>query len=639
MKLAFNNSPVIASENVVSSKMGVDIQNVDLLTMYLRDKIYSDKVLAVVREYTANAIDEHRKFNIDKHVDVKLFKQDGAWIWSVRDYAQGLNEHDIRNVFGSYGSSKKRDSNEQIGGFGIGSCAGFSYTDTFYVTSYFEGVKTYYACVLSAGDSGISIGEIFKVSEEPTDESGLEVSLDVTKNNYAFFEKTSQFVRNFTNDILIKFENEYDTTNPIIIPHSPENSIQLDEYKLTAYEKLDNHYSYSNNSVIYIRMGGVIYTSKTVPGVVFKDKYVVVDVPIGKLTLPISRENIEDTPANTRVIEDIYKKIQEQMKKERETLPLPKLVDIISAKNIYDMSRQCSVTDWFQFDFHKAFPETQSILHYFSNSFYQEVPKDANGKQTIYVFPNIDKITSWKQRLWNHLTQDPNFCQKYIHVTGTLEQWEKEQNENKKVDYSDIIFVDIKKMKLPQLPKGNNTYSGSYVVYRDNDNLGYKTPDEMEAYVAKFAPLENWLDNVKSFNDLHLRTIGLVSDWGTQRGFYTVNSKKMFEAMLAKGWVSPECPAYKDKRVELEEKKRIAQLKSTAHQRVKDNFLYVELHPLVISKIAKESDEKSLNKLKEIKNKIMQENSTRGRLLCIMDSHYYGTKIERKDLRKLLKLK
>jgi HSP90 family molecular chaperone len=158
MKLNLMSKRTISSEGLLHTKMGVDEESADILTYYLRDKIYTNKILAPVREYICNAIDAHVEFGIDKDVEVKFGNLTGTWVWSVRDFGLGLDEDDIRNVFGKYGKSSKRDTEKQVGAFGVGAMSGFSYTDTFYVTSFHKGTKTSYICTLGAGDFGVSVG-------------------------------------------------------------------------------------------------------------------------------------------------------------------------------------------------------------------------------------------------------------------------------------------------------------------------------------------------------------------------------------------------------------------------------------------------------------------------------------------------
>ena len=98
MKTATKQTPVIASEELTGSLMGMDAKGMDMATYFFRDKIYSDKIMAVVREYVCNAIDEHKKFGIDKPVEYGI--KDGKFF--VRDFANGLSEDGVRKIFGMY---------------------------------------------------------------------------------------------------------------------------------------------------------------------------------------------------------------------------------------------------------------------------------------------------------------------------------------------------------------------------------------------------------------------------------------------------------------------------------------------------------------------------------------------------------
>jgi hypothetical protein len=299
--------------------MGMSAKGMDIAAYFLRDKIYNDKILACVREYICNAVDEHKKYEIDRPVVVAIKTVKNTKTWSVRDYAKGLDEHGVRNIFGMYFESTKNHSNEYVGGFGIGSKAAHSYTDTFYINSYYNGVCSVYACVLGGGDKGVPIGEIFKISEEPTNESGIEISFEVSdSDSYSFRNTTSKFVKNLHHDTKIEFLSDNSET---VVPDSPIHSVKLGEYGMHQYKKSHQDYDYNH---IYIRMGGVVYKKIPVRFCTFNNENIyVVDVPIGKLSIPISRESIEDTPNNQKVINDIVSHI-ETFKNEQISKIVPK---------------------------------------------------------------------------------------------------------------------------------------------------------------------------------------------------------------------------------------------------------------------------------------------------------------------------
>ena len=98
------------------------------------DKVYSHKERAVIRELSCNAHDSHIlagttdvPFNV--HLPTQLEPD-----FTIRDYGTGLTDSEIRNIFAGIGISTKRDSNEVIGCFGIGSLSPYSLTDSFIVT-------------------------------------------------------------------------------------------------------------------------------------------------------------------------------------------------------------------------------------------------------------------------------------------------------------------------------------------------------------------------------------------------------------------------------------------------------------------------------------------------------------------------
>ena len=147
----------------------------------LRDGIYSDKPLAVVREYWANAHDEHVKMGKpDLPVDITLPTYMQPY-FKIRDYGKGLSPKEVRDIFITYGESTKTQSDDYIGALGIGCKSAFSYTKTFQVTSFFEGKAHVYSCYIDESEMG-KIAEIS--SNKSSLPNGVEVSIPV--NTYEF---------------------------------------------------------------------------------------------------------------------------------------------------------------------------------------------------------------------------------------------------------------------------------------------------------------------------------------------------------------------------------------------------------------------------------------------------------------------
>lgn len=626
MKLNFKNSPTITSDDMEVSKMGLAEESAELFQYYLRSKIYSDKILAPIREYCSNALDENIKYNVDKPVEVKIENVNGQYIWSCRDHAKGLSESDIRNVFCMYGRSTKREDNTQQGSFGLGSKSFMAYTDSFYITSHFEGIKTQYACMLSAGNGGVPVGEIYKVSEEPTSESGIEVSADITKNYYDFDRKTIQFVNNFLPDANIIYTNPkhsdtYKPSQPLLTKKSGDYSVHLYD------SNFDGSY---NTSYVAIRMGGVVYRMVSDIRTINCNGKIVVDVPIGKLTIPISREDIEDTPSNRKVLDEISAIIEGIKKEDAAKIVVPAFGDSVLSEeynSTYD-------GEWFQYSFSSVFPDTWNLkrkLEYIHTGYNHNI---IGGKYTIYQIPNIKSYKSWVKRL-------DAFVAKLFPNTQII--WMKKPAQDivstDTLDLSDINFVDVKKLGIPKLPKQAG-YT-EYLMYFNGFKKGTYTAEGLDEYVTDklFGDdgiSDGWEKNIDSTSKLRSRVVGLKDDYGLSTNFWVCNSKKMYDQLLELGWFNPTSPEYIARIKELQDIERAKQDMDNAEYRVK-SALFRLTNPSKRTILAIGKDPKKLSRLEKIKNDLMGENSFRGRVLKSMDN--YNSKVTREDLRKLLTMK
>jgi len=100
----------------------------------------------------------------------------------VRDFGKGLCEEDVVTLFTTYFESTKDQRFDQIGAFGLGSKSPFAYTDSFNVTSLFEGKSMSF--MLFKDEDGVP--SIMKLSEEETDLStGLEVSISIRQADFS----------------------------------------------------------------------------------------------------------------------------------------------------------------------------------------------------------------------------------------------------------------------------------------------------------------------------------------------------------------------------------------------------------------------------------------------------------------------
>lgn len=183
----------------------VAIGDVAFILDMFADKVYSNKERAVIRELSCNAHDSHVMAGTTEiPFDVHLPTQLEPW-FSLRDYGTGLEDDDIANVYGAIGVSTKRDSNEVIGCFGIGSLSPYSMCDSFTVKSYRNGTVRTYQCMRDDKRQPKVIPLGVASTDEP---NGLEVKLTVN-GKVSQFETEAENVFLFWEGTLPNINNQH----------------------------------------------------------------------------------------------------------------------------------------------------------------------------------------------------------------------------------------------------------------------------------------------------------------------------------------------------------------------------------------------------------------------------------------------
>jgi hypothetical protein len=189
--MILSNAPV--NEAVLSNVGEIGefrIRNSAKAFSILSSGLYANKIRAVVRELSCNAVDSHAAAgNISTPFDVHLPNSLEPY-FSIRDYGTGLSHEQVTNIYTTYFESTKTNSNAFIGALGLGSKSPFSYTDNFTVTAIQNGRKGIYTAFIN--DSGVP--SIAQMMEEATDEpAGVEVKFSV--NDRYDFDKFRQEAR------------------------------------------------------------------------------------------------------------------------------------------------------------------------------------------------------------------------------------------------------------------------------------------------------------------------------------------------------------------------------------------------------------------------------------------------------------
>lgn len=179
----------------VSSEKAFSIKTTAKAFDILSSGLYTDPILAIVRELSCNAWDAHvAAGNINTPFEIHLPNSLEPW-FHVRDFGTGLSDEDVMQLYTTYFDSTKSDSNSFIGALGLGSKSPFSYTKAFEVVSRFNNVRRTYSAFINE----YGVPSIARLGETNTDEhNGLEVRITIERKDWnTFAEKTTRALRWF----------------------------------------------------------------------------------------------------------------------------------------------------------------------------------------------------------------------------------------------------------------------------------------------------------------------------------------------------------------------------------------------------------------------------------------------------------
>ena len=264
----------------------------------LSSDLYTNKIRAVVRELITNMIDAHAlNENPEKFIIQVPGRLDPRFV--CRDFGPGMSDFDIQGddnspgLYNSYFSSSKAESNDFIGGFGLGSKSPFSYTDTFSITSYHKGEIRGYVAYMD-GD-GPQIKPTFVKEMGPDDKTGIEIVVPVEEKDFRNFAyEVSYIMRPFKDLAIINgLDREID--------YFPD----FDDYYGVNPERY-----WPDRGGLYAIYGGIVYP---IDGVIrdrnwlsIRNEVNYIKFPMGSLDIAPSREALSlDDRTRKNIIERV----------------------------------------------------------------------------------------------------------------------------------------------------------------------------------------------------------------------------------------------------------------------------------------------------------------------------------------------
>lgn len=277
-------------------KTSIDPKNLEFITTLLSSNLYSSPEQSFIREIVSNAWDSHVEAGT---TNVPVIIQFGGNRYNrtitIRDYGTGLSPERFKEVYCNIGSSTKRDSNEFIGGFGIGKYSSLACSNTVYITSYYNGLAYYYIMIKSGNSITTNLTNTIPTSER----NGVEVTI---RNIYDLepYQKALDFIVFFPNVFVNGIESNNNIAKIKKFTNFAAASIRIDNKLLLGnvlYPCNKSYFSYPARDFL----SNIKYTG------------IVVKFDVGEVNITPNRESIIYT-------KDTIKKIEERILAARDEL-------------------------------------------------------------------------------------------------------------------------------------------------------------------------------------------------------------------------------------------------------------------------------------------------------------------------------
>ena len=289
------------------------ISDISKIFDLLATSLYSDRPLAIVREYSCNCTDGHKRAGTTaRPFEVTAPTSLHPYV-TFKDYGTGMTHEEVMRRYLDLCWSSKEGSNDEIGQKGLGCKSAFSYAEAFTVESRQNNLKRIYSVFKEGVPTGRftddgepilkAVPQIALVGTAPTDEpNGMTVTVPVLAADFGKFSKAiQQFCWRF---------NPQPITNVTL--YEPEYLIEAPTWKIRA----DSYRLASVDRAAQAIMGGVPYPIQANPlDLPYGDELrkllelpLDIDFPIGSVEPAPNRESLT---YDKRTIASIKKRLAE----------------------------------------------------------------------------------------------------------------------------------------------------------------------------------------------------------------------------------------------------------------------------------------------------------------------------------------
>lgn len=245
MNLAENTSTIVEQNYTPESSTPMKLSDTNHAHI-IRSLIdmYKNPVVAIIREYSANAWDAHvQAGNTDTPIEVTLPNAFGNDSLIIKDFGVGMGEQRLKE-FVSMGDSFKTEDANQTGAYGMGSKSAMSLVSQFTVVSIQDGMKR--VVVICEDEEGGIRADTLKTVE--TDEpNGTTISIPIPKDR--IFEVSERAA---------KFFYHWEPGTVLVNGKAPDSMSDRSGYQKIGVHHIWDKFRFSANFAS-VQMGSVTY--------------------------------------------------------------------------------------------------------------------------------------------------------------------------------------------------------------------------------------------------------------------------------------------------------------------------------------------------------------------------------------------
>lgn len=293
-----------------SVRMTIDEEATVFLLQSISENLYKNPERAILQELGSNAFDSHIRAQQTRPFEVTLPSALNP-VLIIQDWGMGMSKQDIKKVFSKVGGSDKRGTNDERGGYGLGSKSPLAITPSYSLITVKDGEKHTIAVIRD--EDGIP--DFKFVGYEKTGEpNGVTVCVPVRDIDAMHAAANNLYITYPQGSVLVN------GIAPQYSIHNPEQFQRVGEYGWFALDKRAvADFATASGEILGVRYSITPELDGGVVSRVDNAKRIFLSLPNGDVKVETSREGIRAVSQSrehiTRVAEGWMKTFRKESKK------------------------------------------------------------------------------------------------------------------------------------------------------------------------------------------------------------------------------------------------------------------------------------------------------------------------------------